>query len=145
MLASFDVVVFFFTSGDGSNGPLQVAGEKAAFESFIKNGGGYVGIHSATDTYQTSWPFYKLLVGAAFVNHPAVQIATMRFESHQTTQGIPSPWVLSDEWYNFDYAFPEFRQTVQVLIFTLLTAAFYFLFGYPSSISSSPLRCSPEL
>ena len=61
VLATFDVVVFFFTTGDGLLGPLEGVGEKAAFEAYIQSGGGFVGVHSASDTYRTSWPWYMQL------------------------------------------------------------------------------------
>jgi type 1 glutamine amidotransferase len=96
-LATYNVVVFFFTSGDGRQGPLK-QGEKAAFRDFIRAGGGFVGIHSAADTYQTSWPWYTKLVGAAVVDHSAVSQATLRVEANSITSLLPDPWVLRDEW-----------------------------------------------
>ena len=44
-LARYRVVVFLNTTGE-----VLDAGEQAAFERFIRGGGGFVGIHSATDT-----------------------------------------------------------------------------------------------
>jgi type 1 glutamine amidotransferase len=96
-LARFRVVVFLMTTGD----PLDAAGQ-AAFEAWIGAGGNYVGVHSAADT-EYDWPFYGELVGAWFEAHPAIQQATVLVEvaDHPATVGLPSPWVRTDEWYDF--------------------------------------------
>jgi len=98
-LAPFDVVVWLLTSGDVLNTTQQ-----AAFESYIRAGGGYVGVHSASDS-EYDWPRYANLVGAYFAGHPpALQKATVRVErsSHLATTALPQTWVRSDEWYSFD-------------------------------------------
>ncbi|OLF15034.1 glycosyl hydrolase [Actinophytocola xanthii] len=96
-LAQYETVVFLNTTGDVLN-----AGQQSAFESYIRGGGGYVGIHSAADT-EYDWPFYGELVGAYFASHPAIQQATIRVEdrAHQATQHLGPTWVRTDEWYNF--------------------------------------------
>ncbi len=96
-LQSFDAVVFLMTTGDVLNDT-----EQSAFEHYIQNGGGYVGIHSASDT-EYDWPWYGALVGAYFNNHPAIQSATINIENktHPSSQNLPSPWIRTDEWYNF--------------------------------------------
>ena len=57
-LAQYEAVVFLNTTGDVLN-----ATQQTAFESYIRGGGGYVGVHAAADT-EYSWPFYGKLVGA---------------------------------------------------------------------------------
>ncbi|WP_404389436.1 ThuA domain-containing protein [Humibacillus xanthopallidus] len=78
--------------------------ELAAFQGYMRSGGGYVGLHAATDTMH-SVPWYSKLSGggARFVNHPAQQTATMRVEdpTHPSTEHLPLEWVRFDEWYNF--------------------------------------------
>lgn len=90
--------------------------ELAALQSYIHSGGGYVGLHAATDSMHTV-PWYSELTGgsARFRNHPAQQTATMRVESpgHPSTTMLPAEWVRFDEWYNFT-ANP--REDVHVLI-----------------------------
>ncbi len=92
-----DVVVFCNTTGD-----ILDDAQQGTFEAFIRGGGGYVGIHSATDT-EYGWPFYGDLAGARFANHPAPQLATVRVESIDSpiTGGLPAQFDLNDEWYNF--------------------------------------------
>jgi type 1 glutamine amidotransferase len=90
--------------------------ELAAFQGYIRSGGGYVGLHAATDTMHTV-PWYSELTGggARFVSHPAQQTATMRVEnpSHPSTTMLPTEWVRFDEWYNFS---TNPREDVHVLI-----------------------------
>lgn len=97
-LAQFRAVVFALTSGDVL-GPA----EEAAFERYISAGGGFVGIHSASDTEKT-WPFYGGLVGAYFKNQPtSMKPATVVVADrvHRSTQALPDRFTMSDEWYNF--------------------------------------------
>jgi type 1 glutamine amidotransferase len=90
--------------------------ELAAFQGYIRSGGGYVGLHAATDSMHTV-PWYSELTGggARFRNHPAQQTAVMRVESpgHPSTEMLPDAWTRFDEWYNFT-ANP--REDVHVLI-----------------------------
>jgi len=96
-LGKYKAVVFLSTTGDVLN-PAQ----EAAFERFIRRGGGFVGVHSATDT-EYDWPFYGGLVGAYFAGHPDIQNASIQIEdtAHPATQSLPRPWARRDEWYNF--------------------------------------------
>ncbi|HEV8556197.1 MAG TPA: ThuA domain-containing protein [Actinophytocola sp.] len=96
-LARFQAVVFLNTTGDVLD-PTQ----QTALENYIRAGGGYVGIHSASDT-EHDWPFYGQLVGSFFVSHPAIQQATQRIENRAFpgTSGLGQTWTRTDEWYNF--------------------------------------------
>ena len=96
-LAQYRVVIFLNTTGDIFN-----PGEQAAFERFIRRGGGFVGIHSASDT-EYDWPWYGGLVGAYFRRHPAIQSATLKVvdPSHRSTRHLPIEWTRTDEWYDF--------------------------------------------
>ena len=96
-LANYAVVVFLNTTGT-----VLDDAEKAAFMQYIESGGGFVGIHSATDT-EYEWPWYGQLVGAYFQDHPAIQQATVDVvdQQHPSTVDLPALWVRTDEWYNF--------------------------------------------
>jgi type 1 glutamine amidotransferase len=103
-LAQYDVVIFLCTTGDVLNEAQQ-----AAFEGYIRAGGGYAGIHSASDT-EYDWPWYGGLVGAYFRDHPGVagvneqfQVASMDVEDRHTaaTRRLPQRWEREEEWYNF--------------------------------------------
>src|SRR5262249_54295455 len=96
-LSRFDAVAFY-TSGELPMNDDQ----KAALLDFVRNGKGFVGIHSATDTFYT-WPDYGRLIGAIFAAHPWHQDGTIRGEdqSHPATRSLPSPWRVNDEIYQF--------------------------------------------
>jgi cytochrome c len=96
-LAAYQVVVFLLTTGDVLDDAQQ-----SAFEAWVRAGGGYVGVHSASDT-EYSWPFYGDLVGAYFADHPEIQTATVHVETaaHPATVMLPAIWSRTDEWYNF--------------------------------------------
>jgi type 1 glutamine amidotransferase len=96
-LAGYEAVVFLSTTGDVLN-----ADQQTAFESYIRGGGGYVGVHAAADT-EYDWPFYGNLVGAYFASHPAIQPADIVVEdrAHAATAHLPGRWHRTDEWYNY--------------------------------------------
>jgi type 1 glutamine amidotransferase len=96
-LARFQAVVWLSTTGDVLN-----ATQQAAFESYIRSGRGYVGVHAAADT-EYDWAWYGGLVGAYFASHPAIQNATVRVEDqvHPSTAHLPATWPRNDEWYNY--------------------------------------------
>jgi type 1 glutamine amidotransferase len=96
-LRRYQAIVFLNTTGD----VLDASGQ-AALKRYIKRGGGFVGVHSASDT-EHDWPFYGGLVGAYFQAHPAIQPATIDVvdRSHPSTRALPERWVRTDEWYNF--------------------------------------------
>lgn len=95
-LADFDAVVFNSTTGD----VLDTA-QQAAFEDYIEGGGGFVGLHSATDT-EYEWDWYRQLVGGYFESHPNQQNATIKVEDHvhPSTKHLGDTWERFDEWYN---------------------------------------------
>ena len=97
-LAQYEAVVFLSTTGDVLN-----ASQQTAFEGYIRAGGGYVGIHAASDT-EYSWPWYGNLVGAYFAGHPAPQQATIKVEdrTHPSTTHLGNTWVRTDEWYDYN-------------------------------------------
>src|SRR5262245_41841222 len=96
-LAQYEAVVFLSTTGDVLNDAQQTA-----FESYIRGGGGYVGVHAAADT-EYGWPFYGQLVGAWFASHPAIQQVNSRTEdrANPATSHLPQVWTRTDELYNY--------------------------------------------
>jgi len=99
-LKQYAAVMFFCTTGDVLNDEQQ-----KAFEGYIHAGGGFVGVHSATDT-EYGWQWYGDLVGAYFRSHPRVQqVAKLNIvdRSFIATKHLPAEWSRKDEWYNFEY------------------------------------------
>lgn len=107
-LAQFGAIVFLNTTGD-----IFDERQQDAFKKYINNGGGFLGIHAATDT-EYDWPWYGKLVGAYFLDHPKQQDAVVKKTSHQhsTTQHLPESWKRWDEWYNFK----DINSAVNVLL-----------------------------
>ena len=96
-LKKYAAVVFLNTTGN-----ILSSHQEAAFERFIQAGGGFVGIHSATDT-EYDWIWYSKLVGANFESHPRQQNAKINVvdKTHPSTKHLPDIWERFDEWYNF--------------------------------------------
>ena len=97
-LATFAAIVFLSTTGD-----ILDEGQQTAFQRYIRKGGGFVGIHAASDT-EHEWPWYGTLVGAYFASHPQrIQEATVLVTDrlHPSTRHLPRRWRRLDEWYNF--------------------------------------------
>lgn len=108
-LANYDVVIFLLTTGDVLNEPQQ-----KAFEAFIAQGKGFVGVHSAADT-EHDWPWFKALVGRTFVIHPTIQTANIDVVSHNfpgSTQ-LPKRFLWTDEYYH--YGEPHTEQLQYIL------------------------------
>ncbi len=108
-LAKYETVVFVSTVDNTNNldparPTLLDAAELAAYQGYVRAGGGFAGIHAATDSMHTV-PWYGQLTGggARFRNHPANQNAVMRVEDpeHPSTEELPRAWARFDEWYNF--------------------------------------------
>ncbi|MDB5243729.1 MAG: cytochrome, partial [Spirosoma sp.] len=99
-LKRYRAVVFLSTTGDVLNSQQQ-----NAFERYIQAGGGYLGIHAATDT-EYDWPWYNKLAGAWFANHPMpnnIQKGTfvVTDKTNPATSFLPERWEREDEFYSF--------------------------------------------
>jgi type 1 glutamine amidotransferase len=109
-LAAHDVVMFALTTGE-----LSLSGaQKSALIDFVDRGGGFVGVHSASDTLY-DWPDYGRLVGAYFRDHPWTQQGTVVVEdqSHPATAGLGGQFSIREEFYTFR---DDPRPRVQVLL-----------------------------
>lgn len=110
-LAKYSAVVFLSTTGNVLN-----RRQEAAFERYIQAGGGFVGIHAATDT-EYDWGWYGRLVGAYFVSHPEQQQArfVIKDRSHPSTVFFAdSVWQRFDELYNFKWISPDIHVLVTI-------------------------------
>jgi len=113
-LKKYNAVVFLNTTGDVLNDEQQ-----ASFERYIQAGGGYVGVHSATDT-EYEWPWYGQLVGAYFQDHPLtpsnVQKGkfTVTEKDHWATKGMPDDFEREDEFYSFKNISPNINVVLTI-------------------------------
>jgi type 1 glutamine amidotransferase len=99
-LRDVDVVVLLHTNGPG----VLRGDQRAAFERWVRGGGGVVAMHAAANA-DRDWAFYGELLGAArFLNHRQgpLQREAVLVERHPATEGLPRRWTRSDEWYRFD-------------------------------------------
>jgi type 1 glutamine amidotransferase len=98
-LRDVDVVVLLQTNGAG----VLRGDQRAAFERWVRGGGGVVAIHAAANA-DRDWAFYgELLGGARFLSHRQgpLQREDVLVERHAATEGLPRRWPRSDEWYRF--------------------------------------------
>ncbi|MGX5820762.1 ThuA domain-containing protein [Chitinophaga lutea] len=109
-LKQYKAIVFLNTTGNVLDDAQQ-----AAMEGYIRKGGGYAGIHAATDT-EYDWPWYNQLVGAYFLSHPHQQTATLQVvdRSHPATRHLDATWVRKDEWYNFKSMVPGLNVLIKI-------------------------------
>jgi len=106
----FDAVMFYTT------GELPMDDEqKAALLSFVKDDGkGFLGTHSATDTFY-KWPEYGEMIGGWFNDHPWHQKVRVNVEDRDfpATRQFPPSFEITDEIYQFkNYS----RDRVRVLM-----------------------------
>lgn len=109
-LKAYQTIIFLNTTGDvlGNEG-------QAALKEYIQAGGGFVGIHAASDT-EHDWPWYGEMLGARFANHPPIQEGVLNINhktKHRCIEHLGNHWIRKDEWYNFKEAPKEY---VEVLI-----------------------------
>lgn len=133
-LAQFDALVFYTTGnllepGTDKEPAMTVAGKQALLDA-VKNGKGFVGIHSAADTFHTdnesnkgperyknhgdAADDYVKMLGSEFIKHGAQQIATMRVTdpAFPGFAALGNSFDLNEEWYSLK----EFSKDLHVLL-----------------------------
>ncbi len=102
-LADFDLVVWNNNSGD-----VLTLSQRKAFEDYINNGGGFLGIHGSGGDSMYTWDFYRdKLIGEQFIGHPGgdlhFQHADIQVEKANNKVGdfLLAGWNMKDEWYSF--------------------------------------------
>jgi uncharacterized protein len=102
-LKQYAAVIFLSTTHD-----VLDAAQQKAFIHYIEAGGGFVGIHAATDC-EYNWQWYGNLVGAYFDSHPAQQNAVFDVVDSTSiaTKFLPTKWKRFDELYNFKWIEPN--------------------------------------
>lgn len=110
-LANYDLVMFYttgnlFEPGTDKQPPLPADGLDALIK-WVENGGGFIGIHSATDTFGKHKPDlegkYIQFVGAEFGGHGAQFEGKLVVvdDDHPVAASIPEGHADMDEWYHF--------------------------------------------
>ncbi len=130
-LAQYDAVVFLNTTGSPfnpatakdatpeqkQNAATEYQARKDALAEFVKGGKGFVGIHSATDTFY-DWKEYGEMIGGYFDGHPWHEKVTLEVEdtSHPCNQCFEGKdrFEVTDEIYQYK-AEPWSRKILRVL------------------------------
>ena len=97
-IAGFDVLVFYNTLGELTDA------QRAGLSRWLAAGKGYVGIHSAAESFRGD-PDYTNLVGGYFVTHPryrSYQVSVLD-PDHAITRGVDDEFMVTDEQYIVDY------------------------------------------
>jgi type 1 glutamine amidotransferase len=102
-LKQYAAVIFLSTTHD-----VWDEAQQKAFIHYIEAGGGFVGVHAATDC-EYNWQWYGNLVGAYFDSHPAQQNAVFDVVDPTSiaTKHLPTHWKRFDELYNFKWIEPN--------------------------------------
>ncbi len=97
MEEQYDVLAFATTGELGWDDE-----QKQALLDFVRNGGGFVGIHNATDTFY-EWPEYGEMVGGYFNGHPWHEEVTVNVEKpeHPAVEMLGDSFQVTDEIYTF--------------------------------------------
>lgn len=111
LLKKVDVVQFYttgslFEKGNDGNPPMTKK-QAHTLLRWIRNGGAFVGVHSATDTFK-NWTEegrkpYIDMIGGRFVGHDSGgKSGVMTVKRHPITNHLDQRWELTDEYYFFD-------------------------------------------
>jgi type 1 glutamine amidotransferase len=93
-LRDANAVVFLNTSGELH---LNAAGKRRLL-AYVRDGGGFVGTHSAADTF-AKWPAFQKLLGAEFRGHPPA--GPGRVDVVDRTFTTTRSFAITDEFYAF--------------------------------------------
>ncbi|HOK09178.1 MAG TPA: ThuA domain-containing protein [Candidatus Hydrogenedens sp.] len=107
-LNNYDVVIFY-TSGDlteaGTDGqpPMKSEGEQELIK-WIQNGGGFIGIHPANDSFHSKGDKisdYVKMLGGEFATHGKQFKGKLEIVSkgHPALGNFPDGWETEEEWY----------------------------------------------
>jgi len=85
---------------NSNNQAFETDAQRAAFQAFIRSGGGFVGIHSASGS-ERDWDYYQQVLGAKFKRHPKLQPFTVQVVAPKfpAVKGMPATFEWEDECY----------------------------------------------
>lgn len=99
-LRKYRAIIFDNTN----NEILENEEQKAALQRYIRSGGGFVGIHSASGSMR-QWPWFWSVLGGKFRRHARLQTFTIRVKDPQdlSTAHLPEEFQWTDEFYYVDH------------------------------------------
>jgi type 1 glutamine amidotransferase len=103
-LKRFNAIIF----SNSNNEAFENDAQRDAFQRYIRGGGGFVGIHSASGS-ERSWPYFWSVLGGKFVRHPKQQKFLVRVADakNPATSGLPATFEWTDECYYTDNNNPD--------------------------------------
>ena len=103
-LRSYQCIIFSNTNNEAFENQSQ----KDAFVNYIRQGGGFAGIHSASGS-ERQWPWFWAMLGGKFVRHPKFQQFTIKViaRDHPATNFLDDTWQWEDECYYLDNLNPD--------------------------------------
>jgi type 1 glutamine amidotransferase len=109
-LQNYDIVMFY-TTGDKDRFPITQENLNYLLDDWLKQKGhGFIGVHSAADTYKDYAPYYEML-GGTFNGHPWGAGEKVTVTVHDTEHPVSKPWgeefQIQDEIYRFKNWKPE--------------------------------------
>ena len=98
-LKNYQAVIFSNSNNEAFADPAQ----SKAFTAYVENGGGFVGIHSASGSERKN-PDFKRILGGTFKWHTPNQKFTVVVadKNHPSTATLPAEWAWKDEGYLCD-------------------------------------------
>jgi len=109
-LKQYRVLVF----SNSNNQAFENDSQREAFRGFIRSGGGFVGIHSASGS-ERDWDYYQKVVGAKFKRHPNLQRFTVQVVDAKfpAAEGLPASFEWEDECYYVEKLQPGVKPVLE--------------------------------
>lgn len=114
-LQKYDLLIFSNTNNEAFDTDMQ----RQAFQEYIQNGGGFVGIHSASGS-ERNWPWFWAMLGGKFLRHSKFQTFNIvKIDpDHPSATPVPEYWERSDE----SYYLTELNPDIHIILATDLTS-----------------------
>jgi type 1 glutamine amidotransferase len=99
-LKRYRAVIF----ANSNNEAFLTDAQRYAFQLYLRGGGGFAGLHSASGS-ERQWPYFWEVLGGKFVRHPKMQKFTVRVKdpTFPATRGLPATFEWTDECYYHDH------------------------------------------
>jgi type 1 glutamine amidotransferase len=106
MLKGYRALIF----ANSNNEAFENKEQRAAFQRYIRGGGGFVGIHSSTGS-ERHWDYFQQVQGGKFLRHAPLQKFTIHVvdPEHPATKHLGRTWAWADECYFFTNVNPDIR------------------------------------
>ena len=103
-LAEFDGIVF----SNSNNEAFTSEEQREAFQSYVRSGKGFAGIHSSCGS-ERDWPWFWAMQGGLFLRHPPLQEFDIKVidRQHVSTAHLPEIWKWEDECYYIHHLNPD--------------------------------------